>query len=597
MLITAFAVGIYAYLFLLGWGPTCLILPDRLQPYRTWLAPWMGSMTAAFVLVWLSRLGIDAVTATHILTALGLLVAGWTLGFANVKRPDVTSLALPLTLTSVATLALILIPLWRISTIPTTVTAGNNDPVAYIAVADFLKHASIAHPPAIDSRRLMTVLINGWMETTDRPGTELQISLFAALFHVPSYRVFSILLAVMFAATVPLAGIFASSMEAGIFASLLTLALSVFNVFQLYWYYHGFAPQLLSQGCIVIFFILLAGFDSKQEDCLRYAMALGVVLAIISSEYPEAVPFILVPYGVYGAANLAGEQTSRRNLLFRFAVPLVIGVAIDPVTFWHCIVSLRGDIALAGGWALPRWALPADLIGLTYFHLLGASKVAALVFSIPVLYFVIVGFSLWPNRRLTAALVLTICVFVFHTLVVLSYSYGYHKILAVYSFVVIAAFATGLRNFLFRYRELATNFSPARATLASVVIVTFLQAGIVAIKHGRYVVTEDLVEIGSLRSLTGHHTVVVTDQFFWNQMWQVYFLDPTPVIVTKPNGYFAYILGGTPSPNDYLLAGRDSSVPDGRDLLWQNRSYALLGSARANSSDRSTHRQKEIPKR
>jgi hypothetical protein len=587
MLVIAYAVAIYAYLFLIGWGPACLILPASLQTCRIWLAPWMGSMMAAVVLVWLSRLGIDAATATYILTVLGVLAGGWTFFFANLRRPVNTSPALPFSLATIATLSLILISLLRISVAPTTISAGNNDPVPYIAAADFLKHGSTAHLPASDSRRLTTVMINNWKATVDRPGAELQISLFAQLFHVPSYRVFSILLAVMFAATVPLAGIFANSMEAGRSASLLTLALSVFNVYQLFWYYQGYAPQLLSQGCVAIFFILLARFESEQENYFRYATTLGILITVISSEYPEGLPFILVPYGIYLAANLVLKKRAWRGLLLGYLLPIGIGVAIDPVTFWRCVVSLRGDMALLGGWVLPRWALPADVIGLTNFNFLGVSHVAAIVLSVPVLYFVIAGLFLWPNRRLTVSILLTLCIFVFQTFVYLDYSYGYHKILAVYSFVVIAAFATGLTRLLVRYRGIATSFSLERATIVTAVIVTFLQAGKVAktMKYSRHVVTEDLAEIGSLRRLIDNHTVEITDQSYWNQMWQVYFLDPTPAIVTKPNGYFANQLGGTPTPDDYLLTDRDSPVPQGRQLLWRNRSYALFGPRLASSSN------------
>jgi hypothetical protein len=588
MLVIAYAVGIYAYLVLLGWGPTRVIFPSPLQPYRIWLAPWMGSIVSAFVLVWLSRLGIGAATATYILTALGAVIALWTFCFAEVKRPVSSGLAAPLTLTSIATLSLLLISLLRIGPAPTTITAGNNDPVPYIAVADFLKHGSIARVPAIYSHRLMTAMINIWMETTDRPGAELQISLFAQLFHVPSYRVYSILLAVIFAAMGPLVGIFAASMGAGRSASLLSLGLSVFNVYQLYWYYQGYAPQLFSQGCIVIFFILLVELERQKAEYLRYAIMLGVLISVISSEYPEGLPFILVPYAIYGATEFILNRASWRQVVFRFLLPVGIGVAIDPVSFWHCIVSLRADTLLAGGWIMPRWALPADIVGLTNFNSLGVSKVAAIVLSLPVLCFMTAGFFFWANRRLTASILLTAIAFLFHAFVYLDYSYGYHKILAVYSFVLIAGLATGLMKVLYRYRQLATSFSLEQATVAAAVIVTFLPAAKMAktINYSRHVVTEDLVQVRSLRNLIGKHTVVITDLFYWNELWLVYFLDPTPTIVMKPNAYFGDTLGGTPTPADYLLTDREGFAPERRELLWQNGSYALFGPAAIGSYPR-----------
>jgi hypothetical protein len=579
MLVIAYAVAIYVYLLLIGWGPACLILPTEFQTYRLWLAPWMGSILASFVLVWLSRIGIDAALGTYILTAVAIIIGGFTFLLKRTRGLGKSDLSLPLTITFAATLCLILISLLRISKVPTTISAGNNDPFAYVAVADFLKHGSIAHVPAIDSQRLMTATINNWMETTDRPGSHLQISLFAQLFNVPSYRVFSVMLAVVFAMAVPLAGIFANSMAAGRSATLLTLALSVFNVYQLYWYYQGYAPQLLSQGCIVIFFILLVQFDQDLEHYFRRALLLGLLISVVSAEYPEGLPFILFPYGIYAVICLLSDKESWRSQFFRFFAPLLIGVIVDPISFWHCMLSLRGDAVLVGGSAMPRWALPADVIGITNFNTLGISRVAAIVLSVPVVYFAIVGCLTWPNRRLTLATVVTMGVFLFHARIDLDYSYGYHKILAVYSFFIVAACATGLMKVLLRYRGIASSFSLERAVVTGAVLISLIQAWKVAhgIKYSRHVVTSDLVQLRSLLPLIGNHTVIVTTHSYWNQVWQVYFLEPTPAIVTWQNPYFADLLGGTPSPRDYLLADRDGAAVEGRKLLWQNKSYALYG--------------------
>ncbi len=37
--------------YLLGWGLTALLLPDRLRGYEAWFAPWIGMVQTALVLM------------------------------------------------------------------------------------------------------------------------------------------------------------------------------------------------------------------------------------------------------------------------------------------------------------------------------------------------------------------------------------------------------------------------------------------------------------------------------------------------------------------------------------------------------------------
>jgi hypothetical protein len=123
-----------------------------------------------------------------------------------------------------------------------------------------------------------------------RPGTYLLISLLAGLFHLLTYEILTVLLAVVLALTPPVVGIFVEVASGNRLAALIALLMSALSVNQLYFFYHGFAGQIFGEGCLVIAFTLLWKAESDQKHWSSYAFMMGLTISEMLELYQEDVP-------------------------------------------------------------------------------------------------------------------------------------------------------------------------------------------------------------------------------------------------------------------------------------------------------------------
>jgi hypothetical protein len=609
------ASAIYLYLSFLGWGLTCIALPRTLSQYRAWFTPWIGIMLAAVLGVRLSRLGMGATVAVYSITVVGVGV-----GILSALRklrslPTRSVPRIAFMFGLLATLLLALYPLLCLHEGLTTVSLGNIDPVTYAATARFLETGSIRYPPVCDVSRPLTCKVNHEIVWNSRPGTFLLISLLAGLFHLQAYEILTVLLAVVLALTPPVVGIFVKVVSRNRLAALIALLMSALSVNQLYFFYQGFAGQVFGEGCLIIAFILWWKAESDQKHWSSYAFILGLAISGMLELYQEDVPLFLIPWSVYFVLQLLMATTPRWRLACRYALPVGIAFALDPFAFWYCLVWLR-SLTTVFGWPMPRWALPADVIGLMNVYLPGVSERTAAIASIPAVCLALWGFLYWRKPLLTLSVTSTALALLLYEYESLHYSYAYHKFAANLSFLLIGAFATGVARAVKGHAGFLVRRYVAGAA------VTFLAAGcfltaiplIEEMKSAQLSVSPDLVELTAIKQLAGRDAVRLVEDRAWQQLWAVYFLDPVPTLLDKPRAFFSTWkhTGPSASPNVLTLVSKlpDASSPEyftlpeqaplsadqvvlvptsidpsltvahgpvWRRVLWQNSTYLLLG--------------------
>ena len=586
MSILFLAAAIYLYLSFLGWGLTRIALPRTLSQYRAWFAPWIGMMLAAVLGVQLSRLGMGASAAIYLITVVGAGLGAWS---ALLKPRSLPTRSIPRTafvFACLVTLLLALYPLLYLHNGPTTVSLGNNDPAAYAAIARFLELGSIRRPPVCNVSRPLTCMFHEVIVSNQRPGTFLLISLFAALFHTQTYEIFTVLLAVVLAVTPPVVGIFVRVVSGNRFAALVALLMSALSVNQLYFFYYGFAGQIFCEGCLIIAFILLWKTEDDQKHWSSYALMLGLTICAMLELYQEDVPLFVIPCGVYCVIQLLIAKTPRWRLVCRYAMPVGIAFALDPFAFWYGLVWLYGIRAVGGGWPMPRWALPADIVGLMNCYLPGPSERVAAITSIPVACLALWGFLYWRKPRLTLSVTSVALALLLYVYGIRHFSYAYHKLAANLSFLLIGAFATGVARAVKGRAGFLVRRYAAGAALTLLAAGCFLTAIplIAEMKRAELSVSPDLVELAAIKQLAGNHSIRLVEERWWQQLWAVYFLDPVPTLPDNPSGYFGIPTGPPASPNVLILVSKSPdasstkyfSLPQ-RRVLWQNSTYLLLG--------------------
>lgn len=298
------AAGIYFFFLLMGWGATRLILPESTRSYQFWIAPWFGLIVADISVVWLSRLGMGTNWSIYLVTLLGIGLLVFC-KFFNV------SLSMPLqkfdaiiALGSLLALFLALSPLLAINPEPTTISLRNHDPIIYATTGDFLKLHGINQRPKIDLEYPSTLMISAALEPGHRPGCWLVLGLIASLFQLKTYEIFTISLSVFFALTPSLITIFTWVLAKHYLGAIIALTLSVFNVNLLYFNYHGFASQVLAQGCMILVFLWIYLGERGDEPDKSYLLPFGVTLSSLFTLYPEMGVFCIVQVVFYMAFKL-----------------------------------------------------------------------------------------------------------------------------------------------------------------------------------------------------------------------------------------------------------------------------------------------------
>ena len=487
--------------------------------------------------------------------------------------------------------------------------------MTYAATARFLETGSIRHPPVCDVSRPLTCRVNYEIVSNSRPGTFLLISLLAGLLHVQAYEIVTVLLAVVLALTPPVVGIFVKVASGNRFAALIALLMSALSVNQLYFFYQGFAAQVFGEGCLIIAFILLWRAESDQKHWSSYAFILGLTISGMLELYQEDVPLFLIPWSVYFVLQLLIAKTPRWRLACRYALPVGIAFALDPFAFWYCLVWLR-SLTTVFGWPMPRWALPADAIGLMNVYLPGVSERVAAIASIPAVCLALWGFPYWRKPRLTLSVTSTALALLLYEYEILHYSYAYHKFADNLSFLLIGAFATGVSRAVKGRAGFLVRRYVAGAAVILLAAGCFLTAIplIEGMKSAQLSVSPDLVELTALKQLAGNDAVRLVEDRAWQQLWAVYFLNPVPTLLDKPRAFFSTWkhTGPSASPNVLTLVSKapDASSPEyftlpeqafssadqvvlvptssdpslsvapgpvRRRVLWQNSTYLLLG--------------------
>ena len=398
----------------------------------------------------------------------------------------------------------------------------------------------------------------------------------------------------MVAAATPLVGVFTRFAGGSFAAVLLALMLSAFNINQLYFFYNGFCGQVFCQGCLITAFVLLWSAENDRKRWALNALMIGLVVCAMFDLYPEGSAFFLIPYGIYASFQLFFGQEPKWRVIRRYSLPIAIAIGLNPLAFWNGLAGMRwasGEGGEVGGWVMPRWALPVDMVGLMTAvrnpgpALYGSESLAAMA-SIPIVCLAIWGFWVWRNRPLTISVVMTVAGALLYFSAFRHFQYGYNKAAALSSFVVIGAFSTGVARVLRERVAGSLQRYAITATVGLAAIGCLLAASPVigVMKHTAWIVTPDLAELAAIRPIAGSHPIHILDVSetrVWNQRWAAYFLDPVRLLPEATEYLDAPLL----EPPDELTLINRSGDPGAyeqisaqpRKVLWKNGTYALLG--------------------
>jgi hypothetical protein len=215
----------------------------------------------------------------------------------------------------------------------------------------------------------------------------------------------------------------------------------------------------------------------------RWVLAAGIFGAALCAYYVEYAPWLALSGSVLlivtlvmrprraesGGAAAADRIPSRRALLQRAGLVVILGVLSNPLAIYNGVLSLRAGAALTGEVIVPFFGLLRDLSLVTGpFTVLQESPEAALYLAVATTVIVLVALPHLP-RMLVLVLATTLfaaAIFVLHQAYLQEYSYGLYKVLGLAAPLVALAIVL----------VLADNAVPAGIRLAAAAVTAGLLA-------------------------------------------------------------------------------------------------------------------------
>jgi len=459
MISTFFTIILYSIatiltFFLIGFGLTQIIIPKYLKQYSFWLTPWVGTFFLIFLLVIASLAGISVnqissyiIAASIILDIIVIFRRKVNINF-QFKEEIIIGLFIGISI------ILNTSPLIRRDRFLTTLSFGNNDMIAYVSSADYLKNHTIIE--VFNSN--VWEPVGNLLQAAYRFGPPIIGSFFINLFHLEGYQFIYLLETIYFALSLPLLYIFLKLIfKPNLLALTILMFIAVFNVNLLYILYHDFFGQILFWGIemflLIFFFSYFYDHKNKDSNLTNYDFILGISIAVFYFTYHEPTIFIFFPLMLFiGISFLMKknisiyiEKLKKIGLiaLFCSSISIVYASILD---FGQ---AFRGNPNQPIGWGLFRaqipYANPYEALGFYSIHSFAPLPLAiAIILSILIVLIIIYGLLKIDKKLLMSCYLLVFLLFFYWLGIYQNNFFAYNRALTYTLPVWLVLFTVGI---------------------------------------------------------------------------------------------------------------------------------------------------------
>lgn len=550
--VSVLLLKIVILLFFSGVGLTILLIPEKLQKYFLWFCPWYGVLLITLLSVATSLAGLPMTSGKYIITiaALILLLFGLTI---KKKLIIFSKENIVLGLLTGLIIFINIFPLLYKVRFPTSISFGNLDIGTYSNVSDFfINHAVIEAKEIIRLKPAMWP-VSDFVLFSFRWGSPLILSFFSSFFNIRTYQVFYILLTLFFGLSFPLVYILTQILYQSkkYLLMILTFITYGLNTTILYMLYHVFFAQFVFIGLYVLITILFYQYiNEKKINSIipnLYEISMSLIIAAISTIYPEGFLFIMMPLTAFVFLNIFFDK-KRLYYLLSLLKSLVIASIISPVTIGTGIrQNIKMFFATIGvtsiGWEYIRNASPMEMVGLyNQYYSRALPLILLIISSLFVLSIWTVGFIKIKNRLLMAVnLLMAISFFIMYRFISPNF-FTYHRALTYTFFFFTILFTIGIASTFSLLKNRFFKFIIIFAFLLLAIKSSYRTLKLFYI-HGQ-VIDQSLVSLDELNSnkqiKKPFYTadVYLGEYSLWRRLWQEYFLKDKLIVTRQNYGYF-----------------------------------------------------------
>ncbi len=595
--ILLYTVSIIFLLYFTGFGITSLFLPKSLRKDIFWFTPWTGVALIAMYGVILSFAKVPMSLAAYIIMGISGVSAVYALLMRRFDRIPLVETSL-LAVGTIVCFILTTIPLLK-EGYPTVISLGNVDPISYTNVADFFVKHTVWQGKEIPPYSPYIWAIGDIVHYSYRWGSPMLLSFFNEILQVRSYQTFTIMISLLFSFSFPLLYIFAKQL---INRYQFVIGLIIFLTFALnstltYMLYHVFFAQFVFIGIYIYILILFFLHQYPSAETVSYKawtdhigvkgseLLLGLLLASITTLYPEGLIFVLVPYVMYTLVSYIFYRDVR--IILFFVKVLLLMVAISPVTFYTAVLQNMKIIFATSrntfiGWETIRHASPVEMLGfynLYYYRPLPLILRLAMAFGFGFVWlvaFIMSRHKLWITM-LVGMFFMLLVHFVFNS----PNFFLYHRNITYSIFLFSVLFAIGISVLLSRFNRISILVV---IVILSAVTLRSYRRSFNQFYYHHATVDRSLISLQDLGSNTAVPRPFYTSEVFlgeynlWRRLWQEYFLTETQIISNQnlPTEKYEKRL----PKSIYVLAEKNKLSQGNKTIkfskkVWENDFYIL----------------------
>jgi len=580
-----------ALLFFTGLGLSILLIPEKLYKYFLWFCPWFGVLLITLLSVAISLARIPMTSGKYIIIIAAIIL----LFFSLIFKKKIIIFSKENFILGLLTGLIILInifPLLYKVRFPTSISFGNLDIITYSNVSDFLINHSIVEAKEIIYFKPAMWSVTDFILFSYRWGSPLLLSFFSSFFNVRTYQVFYILLILFFGLSFPLVYILTQILYQSKKYLLMTLTFITYglNVTILYMLYHVFFGQFIFLGLYVLITVFFYSYISEKKTNSiipnLYEISMALIIAAVSTIYPEGFLFILAPLSTFVFFNMFFNK-KRFYYLLSLLKSLIVACIISPITIGTCIrENIRMFFSTIGvtsiGWENIRNASPIEIIGL---YNLNYSRILPLILLIISGLFVslvwIIGLIKIKNRLLIIInLLMATSFFIMYRYISPNF-FTYHRAVTYTIFFFTILFSVGI----------ATIFSLFKNKFIKLIIICIFLALVIRSTYrtlNLFYIHCQIIDrpLASLEELNSNKQI--KEPFFtadvylgeynmWRRLWQEYFLKDKSIVSLQ--NYNSIEINKLKKVN-LVLAEKSFMEREGKKIefskiAWENPYYIL----------------------
>lgn len=581
---------IVSILYFVGYGLTSILLPQKLREDSFFIIPWVGLIFIAIMGISLSMAKIPLINGKNIISIFAFIL----IIYAVIIKKIIFSFSretFVISLLCIVNLLFNLFPLLVKFGYPTTISLSNLDPLSYVNVAEHLIKNPILIRQEFFSTQPHFRAIGDLLYYSYRWGSPVILSFFSSILEIRSYKIYTILISLIFSLTFPLVYLLAKLFVANKTSKLLILFTFLaygLNSTILYMLYNAFFAQFIFTGIFILTVILLHSyfFDEsvKKIELNSYDLLIALCISSLASVYPEGLVFAVSPLVIFLFLKLFSKDR------FKFFVALLkialLTLLINPFLLgttlsWDYRLFFSSTKSTFIGWEKVRYSSFFEMTGLyNLFYYRSLPRVISILINIPIILVCLAGLSKIKNKIFIISYLAIFSLFYFIYWIIYPNYYLHLKLVTYLLFVFTIVFSIGLI-------QIINIFKNKILKILIVLIFTLLSLRsahrtIYQLYYHPRSVDKKLISLEQLNKSNKITSTFYTSDVFlgeydlWKRLWQEYLLSDKQII-TRTN----YLEENDLEDIKLVLSEKDVQEYDHKKIVYKNivwsNEYYLLG--------------------